>query len=297
MPQPDLDDMRAFVAIASRRSFRQAADELGVSPSTLSHMMRVLEAKLGVRLLHRTTRSVAPTEAGQRFLGRIEPLLRALGAALEDVSGASERLAGTLRINAGEPVARLLLLDAVPLFQQRYPDVVLDLFVDNRLVDIVADGFDAGVRLAEAVPQDMHMVPFGPPVRFLPMASPAYLQGRAIPRVPDDLRSHRCIHIRMQSGKIYSWEFARHGETIVIDPPGSLTLNQIGLMIDAAVAGLGIAYVPEVAARGPLADGRLVPLLEEWCQPSSPLALYYPGHRHVPAALRAFIGVLQEVSE
>jgi len=295
MQQPDLDDMRAFVAIATRRSFRQAADELGVSPSTLSHMMRVLEEKLGVRLLHRTTRSVAPTEAGELFLRRIEPLLRELGAALEDVSGASERLGGTLRINAGEPVARLLLLDAVPVFQQRYPEVGLDLFVDNRLVDIVAEGFDAGVRLAEAVPQDMHMVPFGPPVRFLPVASPAYLAGRTIPRVPDDLRSHRCIHIRMQSGKVYSWEFARHGETIVIDPPGSLTLNQIGLMIDAAVEGRGIAYVPEVAARGPLADGRLLRLLEDWCQPSSSLALYYPGHRHVPAALRAFIGVLQEV--
>jgi DNA-binding transcriptional LysR family regulator len=295
MAQPDLDDMRAFVAIATRRSFRKAADELGVSPSALSHMMRVLEEKLGVRLLHRTTRSVAPTEAGERFLHRVEPLLRELGAALDDASGASQHPGGTLRINAGEPVARLLLLDAVPVFQARYPDVMLDLFVDNRLVDIVAEGFDAGVRLAEAVPQDMHLVPFGPPVRFLPVAAPGYLAGRELPRVPDDLRKHQCIHIRMQTGKVYSWEFARHGEAIVVDPPGTLTLNQISLMIDAAVAGRGIAYVPEVAARGFLADGRLLPLLEEWCPPSSTLALYYPGHRHVPAALRAFIGVLQEV--
>jgi len=294
MKQPDLDDMRAFVAIATRRSFRQAADELGVSPSTLSHMMRVLEEKLGARLLHRTTRSVAPTEAGERFLARIDPLLRELGAALEDASGSGERPAGSLRINAGEPVARLLLLDAVPLFQARYPDVSLDLFVDNRLVDIVAEGFDAGVRLAEAVPQDMHAVPFGAPVRFLAVASPAYLRGRTLPRVPDDLHAHRCIHIRMQSGKAYRWEFARHGDTIAVDPPGALTLNQISLMVDAAVAGMGIAYVPEPAARAPLADGRLVPLLDDWCQPSSALALYYPGHRHVPAALRAFIGVLQE---
>ena len=295
MSQPDLDDLRAFVAIAHRRSFRKAADELGVSPSTLSHMMRVMEEKLGVRLLHRTTRSVAPTEAGEQFLRRIEPLLRELGATLEDVNGFAQQPGGTLRINTAEPTARWLLQHAVPVFQQRYPGVALDLFVDNGLVDIVAGGFDAGVRLAEAVPQDMHMARFGAPVRFMPMASPGYLQAHGIPAVPDDLQRHRCIRMRMQSGKVYRWEFTRHGEAIALEVPGTLILNQVGLMVDAALAGRGIAYVPDTSAHDHLAAGRLVAVLQDWCAPSSELALYYPGHRHVPAALRAFIDVLQDV--
>lgn len=295
MSQPDLDDLRAFVAIAQRRSFRKAADELGVSPSTLSHMMRVMEEKLGVRLLHRTTRSVAPTEAGEHFLRRIEPLLRELGATFEDVNGFQQQPGGTLRINTAEPTARWLLQHAVPVFQERYPDVALDLFVDNGLVDIVAAGFDAGVRLAEAVPQDMHMARFGAPVRFMPVASPAYLKTHGTPTVPDDLLAHRCIRMRMQSGKVYRWEFARHGQAVALDVPGALILNQVGLMVDAALAGRGIAYVPDTSARDHLASARLVPLLQDWCEPSTELAVYYPGHRHVPAALRAFIGVLQDV--
>lgn len=294
MAHPDLDDLRAFVAIANRRSFRKAADELGVSPSTLSHMMRVMEEKLGVRLLHRTTRSVAPTEAGEAFLRRIEPILRELGATLDDVDGSGGRPSGTLRINTAEPTVRWLL-HAVPVFQQRYPDVALDLFVENGLVDIVAGGFDAGVRLAEAVPQDMHMARFGAPVRFMPMASPAYLAAEGTPAVPDDLLGHRCIRQRMGSGKVYRWEFARHGDAFALDVPGTLILNQVGLMVEAAVAGHGIAYVPDTSARDHLAAGRLVPVLQDWCEPSSELAVYYPGHRHVPAALRAFIGVLQDV--
>ena len=295
MPQPDLDDLRAFVAIANRRSFRKAADELGVSPSTLSHMMRVMEEKLGVRLLHRTTRSVAPTEAGEHFLRRIEPVLRELNATFEDVNGVGQQPGGLLRINTAEPTARWLLQHAVPVFEARYPAVALDLFVDNGLVDIVAGGFDAGVRLAEAVPQDMHMARFGAPVRFMPLASPAYLEAHGAPAVPDDLLGHRCIRMRMQSGKIYRWEFARHGQAFALDVPGTLVLNQVGLMVEAALAGQGIAYVPDTSARDHLAAGRLMPLLQDWCEPSTELALYYPGHRHVPAALRAFIAVLQEV--
>jgi len=295
MSQPDLDSLRAFVAIVHRRSFRKAADELGVSPSTLSHMMRVMEEKLGVRLLHRTTRSVAPTEAGEHLMRRLEPVLRELGATLEDVNGFRERPGGALRINTAEPTARWLLQHAVPVFQERYPEVSLDLFVENGLVDIVAAGFDAGVRLLEAVPQDMHVAPFGAPVRFMPVASPAYLAARGTPQTPDDLHRHQCIRMRMQSGKIYRWEFARHGQAFALDVPGALILNQVGLMAEAALAGRGIAYVPDTTVRDHLQEGRLVPLLQDWCQPSSELALYYPGHRHVPAALRAFIEVLQEV--
>lgn len=295
MSQPDLDDLRSFVAIAQRRSFRQAADDLGVSPSTLSHMMRVLEEKLGVRLLHRTTRSVAPTEAGEQLLARLSPLLQQLHAVIEDVNGFRASPGGILRINTGEPIARLLLQRAVPLFRQRFPDVALDLFVDNRLVDIVAEGFDAGVRLAEAVPQDMHAVAFGPPVRFLTVAAPVYLEEHGTPLHPADLARQQCIRMRMQSGKLYRWEFARHGEALDIDVPGALTLNGIGLMVEAAVAGHGIAYVPDISVADHLAQERLVALMPDWCQPSSALALYYPGHRHVPAALRAFIEVLRDV--
>lgn len=294
MTQPELSDMQAFVTVARRRSFRQAADELGLAPSTLSHMLRVLEEKLGVRLLHRTTRSVAPTEAGERFLRRVEPLLRELGAAVEEVNGTHGRLAGVVRINAGEAVLRQLLRKVVPAFHARHPQVGLDLFADGRLVDIVAEGFDAGIRLAESVPQGMHAVPFGGPTRFLPVAAPAYLARRPAPRTPDDLHAHVCIRQRLPGGRVYRWEFGQHGAAVEIDPPGALVLNDVGLMVEAALSGMGIAYLPESAVRDHLASGRLVALLEAWCPRIPGLVLYYPGHRHVPATLRAFIDVLLE---
>lgn len=294
--KPDLAELKAFAAIAAQRSFRKAADELALSPSTLSHMMRTLEQNMGVRLLNRTTRSVAPTEAGTRLLASLGPILRDLDLALDQVNAFRERPGGLLRINASEIAARQLLASVVPAFLARYPDMALDLVTDGRLVDIVAEGFDAGIRLGEAVPQDMVAVRFGGAVRFVAVASPCYLADRPAPVTPDDLAQHTCIRVRMPSGKSYRWEFALRGQEISVDTPGALTLDHLELMAQAAVQGLGIAYLPDSVAHPYLARGELVGVLDEWCPAIPGLFLYYPGHRHVPLGLQAFIEVLRELA-
>jgi DNA-binding transcriptional LysR family regulator len=295
MARPSLSDLTALVAISTHRSFRKAADELALSPSTLSHMMRTLEAGMGLRLLHRTTRSVSPTEAGERLIARLRPVLRDLDQALEEVDGFRGRPSGTLRINAGEIAARLLLRSVVPVFLARYPEMSLDLVTEGRLVDIVAGEFDAGFRLGEAVPRDMVSVRFGGETRFVAVASPDYLAAREAPRTPDDLKQHACIRVRLPSGKPFRWEFAKHGQELAVDVSGALTLDHTELMTEAAAAGLGIAYVSDRAARPYLERGALVTVLDDWCPAIPGLFLYYPGHRHVPAGLRAFIDVLKEV--
>ena len=292
--KPALTDLSAFAAIVAHRSFRKAADELSLSPSTLSHMMRALEARIGIRLLNRTTRSVSPTEAGQRLVTRLQPLLRDLELALVELDAFRDQASGTLRINASESAAQLLIASVVPAFMERHPAMSLDIVTDGRLIDIVADGFDAGVRLGESVPQDMVGVRFGGPVRFIAVASPIYLASRGMPQTPDDLHLHTCIRVRMPSGKLYRWEFQRHAQSLSIDVPGSLTLDNIDLMTDAAARGCGIAYVPERSARRLLDDGRLVSTLDDWCPEIPGLFLYYPGHRYVPAGLMGFIDCLRE---
>lgn len=259
-------------------------------------MMRTLEQNMGVRLLNRTTRSVAPTDAGERLLARLGPLLRDLDRALDEVNAFRERPSGVLRINAGTPAARQLLSAVVPAFLARYPEMALDLVTEGKLVDIVAEGFDAGIRLGESVPQDMIAVRFGGDIRFLAVASPAYLAQHPAPLAPDDLSSHACIRIRMPSGKPYRWEFARRGKEIVVDTPGALILDDLELMAQAAVQGLGVAYMPDLVARPYLANGELVMVLDEWCPAIPGLFLYYPGHRHVPMGLKAFIDVLKELT-
>jgi DNA-binding transcriptional LysR family regulator len=291
---PGLRELTALAAIVSRRSFRKAADDLDLSPSTLSHMMRALERDMGVRLLNRTTRSVAPTEAGERLVARLQPLLRDIDAALAEVDNFRNLPAGTLRINSSEIAARLLLKSVVPAFLTRYPQVSLDLVTEGRLVDIVGEGFDAGIRLGEAVPQDMVAIRFGGETRFIAVASPAYLAARQIPRVPDDLKDHSCIRFRLPSGKPYRWEFEKHGQEISIDVPGMLTLDHMELMAEAAVGGLGIAYISDRSAQAYIEQGALLSVLDDWCPPIPGLYLYYPGHRLVPPALRAFIDVLKE---
>jgi len=293
--RPALSDLTALAAIVTHRSFRKAADELGVSPSTLSHMMRTLELKMGVRLLNRTTRSVSPTEAGERLVARLQPVLKELDLALEEVDSVRSRPSGSLRINASEPAARLLMQSVIPTFLARYPDMSVDLVTEGRLIDIVAGGFDAGVRLGESLPQDMIAVRFGGPVRFLAVASPAYLAGRTPPLVPDDLKDHACIRVRLPSGKLYRWEFAKHGQELTVDVPGSLTLDHIGLTIEAAADGMGIAYVPDHSAQPLIKAGKLVTVLDDWCPSIPGLFLYYPGHRHVPSGLKAFVDMLREM--
>ncbi|TMN18671.1 LysR family transcriptional regulator [Pseudoxanthomonas sp. X-1] len=291
--KPALAEMAAFAAIARQRSFRKAADELGLAPSTLSHMMRTLEARMEVRLLHRTTRSVAPTEAGERLLARLQPALHALDEALDEVNAFRDGPAGTLRINTSEAAAALLLERIVPAFLAEHPQMALDLVTDGRLIDIVAEGFDAGIRLGESVPQDMIAIAIDGPTRFLAVAAPAYLAAHGYPRTPQDLQRHACIRHRLPSGKPYRWEFARRGQEVVIDVPGALTLDHTGLMVQAAVAGLGIAYVPQRVAQTALDSVALRPVLEPWCPQIPGLYLYYPGHRHVPAGLKAFIAVVR----
>lgn len=296
MNKPTLAELRAFMAIAEHGSFRRAADLLGITRSSLSHVMRGLEDRLGARLLHRTTRSVSLTETGERLLKRIDPLMSGLDAALEDVAGEQGRLTGELRINGSEGAIRLLLRNIVPEFMTRYPSVTLDLVAEGKLVDIVGQGFDAGIRLGEAVPRDMIAVRLSPDLRFLAVASPDYLAMYPAPETPDDLARHQCLRQRLPSGKRYRWEFQKRAEEVAIDVPGNLTLDNTQLMVEAAEDGLGIAYVPEDYARIALKEGRLIAVLEDWCPPVPGLFLYFSGNRHVPAALRALIEMVREKS-
>jgi DNA-binding transcriptional LysR family regulator len=292
-PRPSLIELNALIVIATHRSFRKAADELGVSRSTLSHMMRALEERMGVRLLHRTTRSVSPTEAGASLITRLRPILTQLDTALDEVNDGRERPAGLLRINAPESGAVLLVRHVIPAFLAEHPGMAVDLVVDGAFVDIVEQGFDAGVRVGDAIPQDMVAVRFGGDLRFLAVAAPAYLAGKRLPEVPDDLKHHRCVRARLPSGKHYSWEFMRQAHAMEIDVSGPLVLNHSGMMVEAALQGVGIAFVPERYARADILAGRLVPLLEDWSPVFPSMSLYYPGHRHVPSGLRAFIDVLR----
>ncbi|HQS45284.1 MAG: LysR family transcriptional regulator [Rhizobiales bacterium 24-66-13] len=295
MTRPSLNDLAAFAAVANHRSFRRAADVMGVSRSALSHAIIGLEGKLGVRLFNRTTRSVSLTDAGALLLARLDPVLQDLDQALDTLSEERGTPSGTLRINANKGGARILLTDLVPRFLDLYPDVEIDLVSEGRLVDIVEQGFDAGVRLLEAVPRDMVAVKFGDDVRFIAVASPSYLEGSARPKTPDDLHVHRCIRQRLPSGKRYRWEFAKHGSEIAVDVPGNLTLDDNDLIVQAATAGRGIAYVPEPFAKPFLKSSQLVTVLDDWCPPTPGLALYYPRSRHVPSPLRAFVDLLKQL--
>ncbi|AYA08299.1 LysR family transcriptional regulator [Rahnella aquatilis] len=296
LSKPTLAELRAFMAVAEHRSFRRAADLLGITRSSLSHIMRGLEDRLGARLLHRTTRSVSLTETGERLLKRINPLMNGLDAALEDVAGEPGRLTGELRINGSEGAIRLLLRNIVPQFMARYPGVALDLVAEGKLVDIVGEGFDAGIRLGEAVPRDMIAVRLSPDMRFLTVASPDYLAAHPAPETPDDLARHQCLRQRLPSGKRYRWEFHKRGQEVAVDVPGNLTLDNTQLMIEAAQDGLGIAYVPEDYAQVALKEGRLIAVLEDWCPPIPGLFLCFAGNRHVPASLRALIEMVREKS-
>jgi DNA-binding transcriptional LysR family regulator len=288
-------ELTAFLAVVRHQSFRKAADEMSLAPSSLSHILRSLEGRLGIRLLNRTTRSVAATEAGQRLYERLRPVLLDLNSAIDEVDDFKQSQSGTVRINTSTVVAAMLLERVVPAFLERHLAMSIDIVCEGRLIDIVAEGFDAGVRFRESVPQDMIVVPFGGPTRFVAVASRAYLENAKPVSAPDDLPLHRCIRHRMPSGKLYRWEFARRGEEMAVDVPGPITLDNIPMMIQAAEAGLGIAYVPLEAARKGVAAKRLETVLNDWCPEFEGLCLYYPGHRHVPAGLRAFVAVLKEL--
>ncbi len=248
---------------------------------------------MGVRLLNRTTRSVSPTEAGFELLGRLRPALASLDDALDSVAAFRGSVTGTVRINAPRLGATILVRDILPVMAERFPDVVVDLVVEGKLVDIVAAGFDAGVRLVDSIAKDMIAVPFGATVSFVCVASPAYLERFGEPGTPDELTRHRCIGHRVPNGKLYRWEFERAGQMLTIDTAGPLILDDEELMVDAAMKGLGIAYVASPAAETALAEGRLRPVLAAWTPVPERVAVYYPGHRAVPPALRAFLDVVK----
>jgi DNA-binding transcriptional LysR family regulator len=288
-------ELDAVVAVARRGSFRAAAVDLGMSPTALSHAVKGLEARLGIRLFNRTTRSVSLSQAGEQFIARVAPALSEIRNAMEGVNDLRDKPAGTLRINASVGAARQFLVSVVLEYLRRYPDTRVHLVTEGRLIDIIADGFDAGIRTRDVVPGDMIAVPFGADQRFAVVGSPDYFGEKPRPRTPADLTRHRCIRARWPSGGIYRWEFARRSETLSIDVPGVLTLNEPTLMREAALAGAGLAYLRQPWIAQDIAAGRLVSVLNEW-MPSEPgLCLYYPGRRNVPASLRAFIDVIREI--
>lgn len=293
MAEPSLREWRTALVIASNGSFRGAARQLDAAPSTLSHIVTGLERKLGKRLFHRTTRSVGVTPEGKELLERIAPLIAGLDDAIRPIND-QETIGGSLRINAPLSAASYILKGVIAAFIDRYPRIDLDLRHEERLVDIVAEGCDAGIRLGRTVPGDMIGVPFGRALRFLPVASPAYLQQHGTPAHPNDLAEHRCIRIRLPRGERYAWEFVRGPEEYAINVPGPLTLDRMALMVEAATAGMGIAFVLEQAIAPEIAAGTLLPLLIEWCPADERYMLYYPGRRHVPPPLRVFIDHLRQ---
>jgi DNA-binding transcriptional LysR family regulator len=288
-------ELDAVVTVSRRGSFRAAAVELGMSPTALSRVVNGLEARLGVRLFNRTTRSVSLSEAGAQFIARVAPALSDIRSAMEGVNDLRDKPAGTLRINSTVSAARQILVSVVLEYLHRYPDMRVDVVTEGRLIDIVADGFDAGIRTRDVVPGDMIAIPFGADQGYAVVGSPAYFEANPPPRTPGDLTRHRCIRARLPGGGMYRWEFAHDGEALNIDVPGVLTLDEPTLLQEAALAGAGLAYMREAWIAQDVAAGRLVSVLSEW-MPSSPgLCLYYPGRRHVPASLRAFIDVVREV--
>ncbi|MFV0678534.1 LysR family transcriptional regulator [Variovorax sp. tm] len=293
----DLLSLNVFLAVAAHSSFRAAAKEFDLTASAVSHSIKALEQRLAVRLLNRTTRSVSLTDAGQRLAVTLRPALSSVVDALQEIDDMAGVPSGTVRINSSEGAVRLVLQPVLARFLREHPQVHLDIVCDGKLSDIVAEGFDAGIRLAEAVPQDMVSVRVGGPVRFAAVASPDYFAARGRPKAPQDLRGHDCIRFRFDSGTIYRWEFERHGVAEAINVNGPLTLTDQPLMVDAAIDGIGIAFVPDHLAASALREGKLERVLEAWCPAYPGLCLYYPGHRHVSSALRALIAVLRDVPE
>lgn len=290
MRRPDLPDLAAFAAVARHRSFRRAAVELALSASALSHAIRGLEERLGVRLLNRTTRSVTPTEAGERLLVRLEPAFRDIEGAVGEIDQFRRQPAGLLKITASIPAAELILAPIVARFLGAYPEIRLEVSVTSALIDIVAGGFDAGVRLGEQLERDMVAVRFGEEQRLVVVAAPSYLARRPRPQTPRDLTEHACLGYRFPSGVVYAWEFEKDGRELTVSPNGPLIVNNDQrLLIRSALDGTGLAYVFEGMVTAELAEGRLVPLLQDW-SPSFPgFFLYYPRQRQMPAALRAFV--------
>jgi len=292
----EFGELAAFVAIADHGNFSKAATHLGISTSTLSQTIRSLEERLGVRLLNRTTRSVALTEAGESLLRQVHPALTELGNAVESISAARDTPAGVLRLTVGSLAVGMVIDPILPGFRAAYPDITLDITVDDTLVDIVDGRFDAGIRTGTRIERDMIALRVSPDSRFIAVASPAYLAAHGRPDEPQALRQHNCIRFRQTSGAILPWEFERQGEKVEVAVEGALITNNIDLAIRAALDGMGVAYMLQGYMAGPIADGRLIPLLEEWSRPYAGYHLFYPSRRQMPAKLRAFVEFLRDAT-
>jgi DNA-binding transcriptional LysR family regulator len=293
MQRGHLDDMLAFMAVGQERSFTKAAAKLGVSQSALSHTIRQLESRLGVRLLTRTTRSVSPTEAGQRLLHSIAPHLKEIEAEIQAVTELREKPAGTIRITATEYAADVILLPKLAKLLPKYPDIKVEIVLDYGLTDIVAQGIDAGVRSGEQIAKDMIAVRIGPDMRMAVVGAPSYFKRRPQPKMPRDLTQHNCITLRLPSGGLYAWEFEKGGRELRVHVEGQLTYNTTAQELNAALAGLGLAYVPEGMAQSHLAKGRLKRVLEDWCLPYSGYHLWYPSRRQSSAAFALLVDALR----
>lgn len=291
--KPSLSELEAVVAVARYGGFRVAARTLGVSSSALSNAVASLEQRLGVRVFNRTTRSVVLSAAGQALAAAVEPALAIIGQAMEDAAVHAAEPSGQLKLNMAEGAAAMLM-DLWIEFANRYPAVELEITTDNALVDINALGFDAGVRIAEVIPPDMIAVPIIPKLRSVVVASPEYLARTSVPTMPSDILNHRCIGMRMGNGRLYRWEFERHGQGVVIDAPPNMTFDATGLIAQAAVSGAGLAYLEARALKEPLAEGRLVTVLDDWTAAYDGLSLYFPGRRLIPSRLRALIDLIRE---
>lgn len=294
MGRDELGDLMAFLAVAEERSFTRAAAKLGTSQSALSHTIRRLETKLGIRLLMRTTRSVAPTEAGERLIETLRPAFGDIDTKLAALSELRDKPAGTIRITTSLHAAENILWPAVAKLLPDYPDVTVELSIDTAFRDIVADRFDAGVRLGEEVAKDMIAVPIGPDIRMAVVAAPAYFANRSKPQAPHDLTQHRCINWRLLTlGGVYVWEFEKDGRELNVRVDGPLIFNDMRLIIKATLAGAGLGYILEDEAKPYLRDGSLVRVLADWCDPFPGYHLYYPSRRQLSPAFTLLVEALR----
>ena len=290
----EFGELSAFMAVAEQRNFTRAAKQLGISPATLSETIRHLEERLAVRLLNRTTRSVAPTEAGEKLLQRLRPVIDDYEAAIDSLNEFRDKPAGLLRLTVAPPAAQSVLAPLLAKFLAQYPDIKLEISVDGANVDIVAQQFDAGIRAGDRVDRDMIAVRITEAWRSATVAAPAYLAKHGTPKTPEDLAAHNCIRLRLASGAMVPWRFQMDGKGFELAVSGSLILNETSLMAPAVVDGVGIVQLPRAYVATAIAEGRVVSLLEEWQPSGAPFALYYSSRRQMPAALQALVDFLRK---
>lgn len=294
MLKENFNDLISFLVVARERSFTKAAAKLGVSQSALSHSIRGLEERLDIRLLTRTTRSVAPTEAGEKLATSLEPRFAEIESELDALRDMRDTPAGNIRITAGEHAVDSVLWPVLKPFLASYPDINVEIVVDNTLTDIVSGRFDAGIRLGEQVAKDMIAVRIGPDMSMAVVGSPSYVEQYGTPETPQDLQNHRCINMRLPTmGGLYAWEFEKEGQELRVRVDGQLIFNSLRQRIDAANLGFGIAYVPEDSVKNELADGRLVQVLKEWCNTFPGYYLYYPSRKQHTTAFSLFVEALR----